>query len=430
MINLIKTRVAIISSFIASISYAQTNTFPSSGSVGIGTLAPQTKTEINDSQPYTLYLSGYAPGLFFGPNAGVLPNSGSNAGTGFVGFSTFDGAYSQGKSDLNIGTQSFAAGNNSAINFLVPSNNLGGTQLAMRIDKTGKVGIGRTPAEALDVVGKIRASGGLSYHIDAGTPWWIAGTQNGPAILLRQNGASEGAANRRGSLGWSDNNGVKLEFVTWAENGNLSIGSTTPTSARLSIVGTYSSLTGPQLSIDGGSSGALVGLYAAGALKSRMRTDTVGNLALESLGSGGIDFNWNGGSGNTTFWNGSAAALMTIRQTGNVGIGTTAPTHKLSVNGTIKTKEVLVENTGWSDYVFAENYRLAPLTEVEQHIREKKHLPGIPSAAEVAENGFGVSDMQAKLLAKIEELTLHLIAQEKRIHRLESENTALRNSAP
>jgi len=111
--------------------------------------------------------------------------------------------------------------------------------------------------------------------------------------------------------------------------------------------------------------------------------------------------------------------VMTIRESGNVGIGTTTPTHKLAVNGTIKAKEVLIDSTGWADYVFAEDYRLAPRAEVEQHIREKKHLPGIPSAAEVATQGVSLGDMQAKLLSKIEELTLHLI-------RLEQENGSLR----
>ena len=77
--------------------------------------------------------------------------------------------------------------------------------------------------------------------------------------------------------------------------------------------------------------------------------------------------------------------------------------------------------TGWPDYVFAEDYPLASLADVERQIKADKHLPGIPSAAEVSEKGISVGDMQSKLLAKIEELTLHAIEQEKEIAELRSE---------
>jgi hypothetical protein len=119
---------------------------------------------------------------------------------------------------------------------------------------------------------------------------------------------------------------------------------------------------------------------------------------------------------------------------GNVGIGTSTPSHKLSVNGTVRAKEVIVD-TGWSDYVFAKGYHLAALSEVEQHIQTQGHLPGVPSAQEVAEKGVSLGDMQAVLLAKIEELTLHQIQQEKRLDTqaqrlefLERENAELRTS--
>ena len=120
------------------------------------------------------------------------------------------------------------------------------------------------------------------------------------------------------------------------------------------------------------------------------------------------------------------ATIATFQSGGNVGIGTTNPAHKLAVNGTIKAKEVIVETTGWSDYVFADDYRLAPLAEVEAHIKTNKHLPGIPSANEVAAQGVSLGDMQAKLLAKIEELTLHQIAQQKLLAAQSDELAALR----
>jgi hypothetical protein len=118
--------------------------------------------------------------------------------------------------------------------------------------------------------------------------------------------------------------------------------------------------------------------------------------------------------------------------TGNVGIGTTAPTHKLSVNGTVRAKEVIVD-AGWADHVFAKDYRLVPLSEVKHHIQQNGHLPDLPSAAEVAERGVSVGDVQRLLLQKIEELTLHQIEQEERlnsqaerIRALETENANLR----
>ncbi len=69
-------------------------------------------------------------------------------------------------------------------------------------------------------------------------------------------------------------------------------------------------------------------------------------------------------------------------------------------------------NTAWSDYVFRPDFRLRPLSEVNAYIQQHHHLPDIPSEAEVKEKGYSVSEMQAKLLAKVEELTLHLIRQD------------------
>ena len=86
----------------------------------------------------------------------------------------------------------------------------------------------------------------------------------------------------------------------------------------------------------------------------------------------------------------------------------------LEVLGTIRATEVRVE-TGWSDFVFDKDYKLPTLQEVEDHINEHKHLPDIPSEAEVKENGVSLGEMQAKLLQKIEELTLYTIELNKTV---------------
>lgn len=104
-------------------------------------------------------------------------------------------------------------------------------------------------------------------------------------------------------------------------------------------------------------------------------------------------------------------------ENGVVGIGTSTPdpNYKLSVNGKVRTKEVKITPEGWADFVFDEDYKLATLEEVEAFIKKHKHLKDIPSAKEVEENGVELGKINAKLLQKIEELTLYVIEQDKLI---------------
>jgi hypothetical protein len=109
--------------------------------------------------------------------------------------------------------------------------------------------------------------------------------------------------------------------------------------------------------------------------------------------------------------------------TGSLGIGTAAPgSYKLAVEGTIGARKIKVTlDNPWPDYVFHPTYRLPSLKEVEQYIQSHKHLAGIPSAVDVERDGLDIGENQVELVKKIEELTLYLIEQDKRLQALQEE---------
>ena len=117
--------------------------------------------------------------------------------------------------------------------------------------------------------------------------------------------------------------------------------------------------------------------------------------------------------------NTTSTTRLTILSGGNVGIGTLNPSERLSVNGNIVAQKVRVTQTGWPDYVFKDNYPLLSLPDLQAFIQKNKHLPEVPNEQEIVEKGLDLGEMNAVLLKKIEELTLYILQQDKRIETLE-----------
>jgi hypothetical protein len=117
------------------------------------------------------------------------------------------------------------------------------------------------------------------------------------------------------------------------------------------------------------------------------------------------------------------AGMMQIYRNGSLMIGNTTapPGYKLYVERGILTEKIKVAVNGsaqWADYVFAKDYKLLPLAQVEKYIQDNQHLPNVPSAADMVKEGNDLGKTTAKLLEKIEELTLYLIQQQKEIETL------------
>jgi hypothetical protein len=173
-------------------------------------------------------------------------------------------------------------------------------------------------------------------------------------------------------------------------------------------------------------------LQVNGVASFRSNTDTDGYLSINPGGptvQGYINW-WKPGNvrvGYLGYHDGSSANNLSLTleasasfiiNGGNVGIGTTIPDSKLTVNGTIHTKEVKVDLVGWPDYVFKPKYNLPSLLEVKNYIDKNHHLPEMPSEQEVAQDDLNLGEMNKLLVKKVEELTLYLIEKDKALKEL------------
>ncbi|WP_372482989.1 hypothetical protein AB9J70_16195 [Elizabethkingia anophelis] len=185
----------------------------------------------------------------------------------------------------------------------------------------------------------------------------------------------------------------------YSKNGNIGIGNNSPQS-KLDINGTI---------MVGGDTGNLDITSLPNSLDMLKNT---GKLAIGwnlSGGGGETNFIANRGKGNTGGFHfydytneGQRKRLLLLNSNGNA-----------LLDGKLEAKEIKVTTTPTADFVFEDSYQLPNLESVEKHIKEKKHLPEIASAAEMQKDGVNIGDFQIKLLQKIEELTLYSIEQNK-----------------
>ncbi|MDD6209887.1 MAG: hypothetical protein PUB21_04695 [Bacteroidales bacterium] len=183
---------------------------------------------------------------------------------------------------------------------------------------------------------------------------------------------------------------------------------------------TYMTIKGGNVGIGTAAPGEKLVLYNGTALQTATQyanastaigTDKGFMVGIESAGNGLI---WHRNNSFIRFGT-NATEHMRILGNGNIGIGKLTPQYKLDVNGVIHAKEVVLTETNGADFVFDKDYCLPDLQSVEEHIKEHRHLPEIPSADDMKKNGVGIVELNIKLLQKIEELTLYIIDQEKKL---------------
>jgi hypothetical protein len=348
-------------------SYSQTNTFPASGNVVIGTLIP------NNLQGWEKVLN-----VEGGSHSKIIATSeGQSNRVGLYSHSNFGGV-----NGGFVGTES-----NHPFGFI------SGYTLRMVLDLNGNLGLGTTtPASKLHLNSAVERE---TFRIYKST------TTSNYLSIWQGDGA-----------GAIDPIGTGLLYLGYDQSTNVVIGNTggklgIGTGAPAELLHVKSALPYPRISVQSTNSSGAPGFNIA---------DATGNPKFTwhyDIAGGFMGFFQGTGGGNK----------MVIRDDGNVGIGTTTPGNfKLAVNGKIWGTEVQVALTNpGPDYVFEKSYALPTLEEVKSYIDQNKHLSEVPSAKEMEANGVNVGEMNMLLLKKIEELTLYVIDLKKESTRQQKE---------
>ncbi|WP_228724361.1 bZIP transcription factor [Spirosoma sp. KUDC1026] len=345
---------------------------------------------------------------FLGANAGLSSNGSANTFVGFsAGRSTTSGAFNtfmgvQAGFSNTTGSSNFIMGTNAGV------NNTSGNANFFLGDNTGS---GNTTG-GYNVYLGTNAGSGSGVNGDNNTAIGFetgrsnAGGINNTFIGFRADAGANGLQN---ATAIGNNARVTASNALVLGSGvNVGIGNTAPT-ARLHITSGTANQSG--LRLENLTSGTTASINSSKFLT----VDGSGNVVLANYANGGrvaaqdADLLWERKGGYLQSTKGEPIVIGSA-------LAKTPAGYRLYVEDGILTEKVKValkSTADWSDYVFAPTYKLRSLSDVAQFVQANKHLPGVPSASEVVEQGIDVAKMDAKLLEKIEELTLYSIELEK-----------------
>jgi hypothetical protein len=368
-------------------------TSSSNGKVGIGTDNPTEKLDV-------------AGNIKLNSNALYLKDDtyhGLKYTTSFAG-STLDGPVLFGYSNGALGTTGGT-----------------GNKLSLFWNDAGKVGIGNTDPQAqLDITGDLKVSSLAS----ASATNMVVSNSNGVLGVMPLASAGVGF--------WSSTDGGDNIFHN---TGKVGIGTNAPADLLQVGDGATRLVSGKADGADLNYGTSYIGFNAdRNGSTWKFNTDYVHNGGAVIYGNifGDMYFSTipnNSGSSDQTKTDAEVLAntKLFISSDGNVAIGTIHPDgFKLSVNGNMRAKDIIVRLTGWSDFVFEENYKRMSILDKETYYRKEKHLPNIDCGNEIVSNGLQVGTTMNGMMQNIEENTLDLADLYKKFLTLEKENQELK----